>query len=65
MVAVVAQAVSARVLLVVMVPSTGIVGTTSLPLVRSYRGNGVVGVQEPDVVETDVEVLRVEEPSGF
>jgi hypothetical protein len=60
MVVVVARAVSARVLLVVMVPSIGIVGTTSLPLVRSYRGNGVVGVQEPDV-----EVLRVEEPSGF
>jgi hypothetical protein len=44
-VSVVARVGSARVLLVVMVPS--------------------VGMQEPDVVETNVEVLYVEEPSSF
>jgi hypothetical protein len=57
MVVVVAQARSARVLLVVMVPSASIVGVVLPPLVHSYGGTGV---QEPNV-----EVLYVEEPSGF
>jgi hypothetical protein len=57
MVVVVARARFARVLLVVMVPSTSIVGVVLPPLVRSYGG---AGVQEPNV-----EVLCVEEPSGF
>jgi hypothetical protein len=57
MVVVVAQARSTRVLLVVMVPSASIVGVVLPPLVRSYGG---ASVQEPNV-----EVLCVEEPSGF
>jgi hypothetical protein len=35
------------------------------PLVRSYGGDGATDVQEPGVDEPSVEVLCVEEPSGF
>jgi hypothetical protein len=65
MVSVVARVGSARVLLAVMVPSVGIVGAVSPPLVLSCGDDSVVGMQDPNVVETNMEVLCVEEPSGF
>jgi hypothetical protein len=65
MVVVVAQVVTARVLLVETVSWVGTVGVVSLPLVRSYGGDGAASVQEPDMDEPSVEVLYVEEPSGF
>jgi hypothetical protein len=54
MVVAVARAVTARVLLVVMVPWAGTTRAVSSPLVRSCAGIGAVDVQEPGV----------EEPSG-
>jgi hypothetical protein len=65
MVAVVARVATARVLLAVTVPWTGTMGAVSPPLVRSPGGDGVVGVHDPSVEEPNVEVLCVEEPSGF
>jgi hypothetical protein len=65
MVMVVARAVTARVLLVETVPWVSIVGVVMSPLVRSYGGDGATDVQEPGVDEPSVEVLCVEEPSGF
>jgi hypothetical protein len=49
-----ARAVTARVLLVVMVPWAGTTGAVSSPLVHFCAGIGAVDVQEPGV----------EEPSG-
>jgi hypothetical protein len=49
MVAVVAWAVIARVHLVVTVPWAGTEGAVSLLLVRSYGGDDIAGVQEPDM----------------
>jgi hypothetical protein len=40
-------------------------GAVSLTRVRSYGGDGNTGMQDPSVVEPSVEVLCVEEPSGF
>jgi hypothetical protein len=60
LVAVVAWPVTTRVLLAETVPWVGTVGAVSLPLVHSCGGDGATGVQEPSV-----EVLCVEEPSGF
>jgi hypothetical protein len=60
MVAVVARAVTARVLLAGTVPWASTVGTVSSPLVCSYGDNGATGMEEPNM-----EVLCVEEPSGF
>jgi hypothetical protein len=65
MVAVVARAVTARVLLVVMVPLAGTMGVVLPPLVRSCGGDNAPVLQEPGVVEPNVEEPYVEEPSGF
>jgi hypothetical protein len=47
MVAMVVQAVTTLVILVVMAPWAGTVAVVSLPLVRSCGGDGGVDVQEP------------------
>jgi hypothetical protein len=65
MVAVVAEVVTARVLLAVMVSWAGTMGVVSPPLVRSCGGDDAVDVQEPGVEESSVEVLCMEEPSDF
>jgi hypothetical protein len=63
-VAVVVRAATAWVILV-MAPSIGTKGAVLPPLVCSYGGDGAVDVQEPDVVESSVEELCVEEPFHF
>jgi hypothetical protein len=57
MVAMMVRVVAARVILLEMAPSVGTVGAVTPPLVRSCRGDNAVDVQEPDVVESSVEVL--------
>jgi hypothetical protein len=54
-VAAVARTVTARVLLVVMVPWASTTGAVSSPLVRSYGGVGAVDVQERGVEEPSEE----------
>jgi hypothetical protein len=53
------------VLLLVTVPWPGTLGVILPPLIRSYGGDVTVGVQEPGMVELNVEELCVEELFHF
>jgi hypothetical protein len=64
-VVVVARAATTRVLLLVTVPWPGTLGVVLPPLIRSYGGDVTVGVQEPGMVELNVEELCVEELFHF
>jgi hypothetical protein len=65
MVAAAARAVTARVILVVMVPWASTAGVVSSPLVRSCGGVDATDEQELGMVESMEEEPCVEEPSGF
>jgi hypothetical protein len=64
-VVVVARAATTRVLLLVTVPWLGTLGVILPPLIRSYEGDVTVVVQEPGMVELNVEELCVEELFHF